>query len=78
MAASPGRLIVAERGLNEPRQLVGISNASGDARYGIAIVHEGLHAAFYWAGNMWAGAQRSKYDIDHQEPFNLAAEKLLR
>ncbi len=78
MAASPGSLTVGPEGLAEPRALYGISGATRDSMYVLAIVHEGLHAAYYWAGNMWAGAERSKHDIAHQEPFNQAAEKLLR
>jgi hypothetical protein len=45
--------------------------------YEIAITHEGIHAGYPWADNMWAGEPEEKFEHDHQEPFNQAAEDLL-
>jgi len=45
--------------------------------YEIAITHEGIHAAFPWADNMWAGFSNQGFFDAHQAPYNQAASELL-
>jgi hypothetical protein len=65
-----------------PRELValsgleGVSGLTSNKLYMIAIVHEGIHAAYGAATqNMWVGVRN--FNHDHQIPFNHVARDLL-
>ena len=78
MMSEPGWTYVSEAGLQAPTGLYGIHGASSERLYELAITHEGIHAAFPWADNMWAGVPTQQFIDDHQRPFNRAANELLQ
>lgn len=78
MRSSPGQTTVHSQGLNPPTGLYGVRGASSERMYEIAITHEGIHAGYPWADNMWAGGSEKGFERHHQEPFNHVAEGLLQ
>lgn len=78
MNSGPGQTYVGAPGLQAPSGLYGIRGASPERLYEIAITHEGIHAAFPWADNMWSGVPTQQFYDDHQVPFNRAANELLQ
>ncbi len=44
----------------------------------VAITHEGIHLSAEYARNMWAGYSNAEYDELHQNPYDSAAEDLLK
>lgn len=76
MDTLPGETNIGPTGLRAPSGLYGISGESRSQLWGIAITHEGIHAGYPWADNMWAG--RVDFEIGHQIPYDQAAEELLQ
>ncbi len=77
MESNTGDTTVSRGGLRPPTGLYGITNASPQQLWEIAITHEGIHADAPWVDNMWSGVPYDLYRPDHQAPFNQAANALL-
>ena len=79
METEPGLTNVGRPGLTPPPGLYGITHASPERMFDIAIAHEAIHAGYEWAGNMWwkYGFTEDQFASAHQVPYDRAADEVL-